>query len=168
MLASQSRPKVNKRFDWNPACFDDKLLQPMYEKFLRGTTTLKTALTASETEYLRQSRPTNPEEEFMKLRSGILLGLTGSCCQTSPVQLPLNKSSASYNVTARSQSIARDLTDFVEKFPLESSELPASICSATSARQDQHCQHCQRKGHNKGLLQTPDVLRTACREISPI
>lgn len=37
-------------------------------KFQTGTTILKTALSALETEYLI-SRPPNPEEEFMKLRT---------------------------------------------------------------------------------------------------
>lgn len=153
-----------------PALVDDKLLQPILPKFALGTTTLKSALSALEDEYTRQSKPPNPEEEFQKLRTTPESAVEN--CErlyklASYLELPegavrhrlFNSLSTSLQqatlswLDANPKCSARDLANFVAKFPPDMSAISVPTCSAASIPRSgtskEVCQHCQRRGHTK-------------------
>jgi len=164
--AARAIDKENDQLKLLPAFIDDKLLQPVFTKFSLGTTTLKSALSALEEEYLRQTRPPNPEEEFQRLRTTPDSAID-NCERMSRLALYLNLpdeavkhrlfNSLSVNLQhatmawleANSKCCARDLANFVAKFTPESPSTTLSCSATRSVHQDQRCEHCQRRGHPK-------------------
>ena len=149
-----------------PGFVDDALLQPLLPKFAAGTSTLKTALAALKVEYLRKSRPPNPEEEFQRMTStpetavdncerliklASFLDLSDSAVKHRLLNsLPISLQQCAVPwLDANSKSSSRELANFITKCPTQpqSPQIPANMCSAVSV--PPQCEHCNRKGHTK-------------------
>ena len=149
-----------------PALIDDKLLQPILAKFSLGTTTLKSAMDEIENEYLRQSKPSNPEEEFQQLRSApesvvddcerlirlaSYLNLPDSAVKHrlfNSLSSNLQQATMSW-LEANPKGAARDLANFVSKFPPEKVSTTMACSAQPRPRPSYYCEYCKKDGHTR-------------------
>lgn len=166
-----------------PACVDDKLLNPLLHKFQDQRTTLTTALEALKEEYLRQTRPANPESDFHQLKTVVPSSAIVNCEKLTRLSgyLKLNDSAVKQRLfnslpgslqqsmtvwmSANPNATSREMANFIITFPDwvdESHEISAATGQSTLV-----CEHCKKTGHKK---ETCFKLRTCwnCQKVGHI
>lgn len=165
-----------------PICIDEHFMAPLLNKFNDHRTTFTTALEALKEEFVRQTRPSNPEMEFHSIKTAVPSEAISNCLALSRLAryLDLNDSAVKHRLfnsfsssiqqtvsvwkDAHPNSTSRDMANFVVTIP-DSTCISSDICAI--ARSRPVCEHCKKVGHRK---ETCFKLRTCynCNEMGHI
>jgi hypothetical protein len=157
-----------------PSCIDDDILEGVVHIFSLGTTTAKSALQVLKDEYLRQTRPHDPDVDFNSLRTPLPSAAIESCArlQRMASYMSLGDTAVRHRLfnslptslqpsvvawlAANDKSTSRELANFITTFPdsvvqSQSShtatvqEEATTPIAATTSRPV--CSHCRKPGH---------------------
>ena len=146
------------------SCICDEILNPIADIFSLGTTTSRLALKFIEEDYLRQTKPGDPDTEFAALNTPKPSDALKSCDRLHRLAGYLHLSddavkhrlfnSLTPNIqtcvvpwmAANEKASARQLATYIASIPDSLGEQAASIVCATSKT---FCTNCKKAGHQK-------------------
>lgn len=155
-----------KRLQVIPSCLDDALLHPLIDKLSDHRTTLKSFLEALKEEFDRQTRPSNPEAEFLAVKTLVSSEALKNHSKLQKMATYLNLGDDAvkqrlFNSCAKivqqslvvwmdqnPQASSRELANFLLKFPA-SEDFSHEVTAAAKSSSSVVCEHCKTVGHSK-------------------